>query len=106
MLHEMTTGVVCYDGVSDAMFSQLPCRKPGTLVQGTCFIDPDMHIDPLVKGRVDGSGCRAVFYARQPAGIAMRKDMNRIAVFSLADGFDQSQTCFTNLAAVLALPVP
>jgi len=82
----MTTGVIRHDGVFDAVLAQLPCREPGTLIQGTCFVNPDMHVDPFIKRRIDGRGGRAVFNAGQPAGIAMGKDMNGVSLFLLADG--------------------
>ena len=52
-------------------------RQAGALVQWPGFIHPDMDIHPLVIGRVDRGGGRAIGDGGQPAGVAVGQDVER-----------------------------
>ena len=84
MLHQMAAGIVGDDGVLDAVFTQLPGCQPGSLIKRSGFIDPDVDINAVIKGGIDGCGSRAVFNAGQPSGIAVREHIDGLATFAAA----------------------
>src|SRR5882672_10467293 len=72
----MPAGIVGNDRMRDAVLPQFPGGEAGALVARPGFVDPDMEGDALVMGAVDRRERRAPIDRRQPAGIAMGKDLD------------------------------
>jgi hypothetical protein len=77
MLHQVTAGVVDDDRVVDPLLSEFERGQGGALVSRTRLVHPDMHGDAALLGNVDRGQGRSPVHRRQPAGIAVREDIDR-----------------------------
>ena len=97
MLHQVAACVVRDQGMCHPFFRKFPGSKFSALEPGPGFIDPDMDIDTLPVGGIDGCGGGTVVHKGEPSGVAVGEDVYRLTVFLCGDFFD-------NLKAVLPEP--
>ena len=79
MLHQMAAGIVDDDRMGDAVLAEFPCRQRSALVARPRLVDPDMHGNAGIMRLVDGRGGGAPVDGREPAGIAMGENIDRLA---------------------------
>ena len=94
-LHVMAAGIVGDDGVLHAVTAELERGQRCTLIARTRLVHPHMQWDARIMRHIKRRQRRAPIDAGEPAGIAMREHIERLAVL-LRGGFAQ------NLQAVLA----
>ena len=75
-LHQMAAGIVDDDRVRDAVLAEFPGGQAGALVARPGLVDPDMDRDAVVMGAVDRRERGAPIDRGEPAGIAMRQDLD------------------------------
>ncbi len=75
----MAAGIVGDVGVGNAVAAQFPGGE-GTLVARAGFIHPDMDRNAGVMGLVHRARRRAPVHGRNPAGVAMGQDADRLSV--------------------------
>ena len=91
MLHEMAADIVGDDGMGDAVVLQLPGGERGALVARPRLVDPDMDRQAALEGEIDRRRGGAPIHGREPAGIAMGQDLDRLALAPCRRGLDQRQ---------------
>ncbi len=84
--------------------AQLERRKRGTLIARTRLIYPHVHCDSRVVGHVDRGQRRSPIHARQPARIAMRKDVDG-ATARLSQLANDLEAVHSNRATLLHIRV-
>jgi hypothetical protein len=62
-----------------AVFLQLPRRQCCTLIPRPRLSNPHVHVDTPVVSKVDGRRGRAIVHKCEPARVAMRQDVDRLA---------------------------
>src|SRR5215469_11980644 len=83
----------------DAVLAQFPGGEAGALIARPGLVDPDMNGNALVMRAIDGSKGRAPVDSREPAGIAMRQDVDpRRTAFAPPSLGDQSATVLADRA--------
>ena len=89
----MPPGVIGDDAVVDFLLPQFPSRQARALIARTRFVHPDVDRYACPLGGIDGRQGRPVINRRQPAGIAMREDIDRLVRRGLAvmGDLDQAQ---------------
>ena len=78
-LHQMAAGVIDDDRMGDTVLAEFPRRQCSALVARPRLVDPDMHGDAGIMRLVDGRGGGAPVDGREPAGIAMGENIDRLA---------------------------
>ena len=80
VLHQVPAGIVADDGVRHAVLAQLPRGECRTLVARTGLVHPDVQVEPGIMSGVDRRQRGAPIDGREPAGVAMREDVEALAV--------------------------
>ncbi len=88
MLHEMAAGVVGDHGMRNAFGLQFESGQARALIARPGFIHPDVKIDARAHGLVDRRKRRAPVDGREPAGVAMREDVEPAAGVSRGKTLD------------------
>src|SRR5205085_11744163 len=70
-------GIVGDHGVADPVLPELPGRQRSALVARPRLVDPHMERDTLVVRNVDWRQSSAEVDGGQPAGVAVRKHLDR-----------------------------
>ena len=96
--HQMPAGIVGDHGVRHAVLEQLPGGEAGALVARARLVDPDMEGNALVTRAVDRRQRGAPIDRRQPAGVAMRQNLDRAAAFAALRRGDQIDTVVADRA--------
>ena len=90
MLHQVAAGVIDDDGVRYTVPAKLEGRERGALIARARFIDPNVDFDAFVVRLIDRRCRGAPVDAGDPAGVAMRQDIDRYAGLLFGrDGLDQ-----------------
>ena len=79
MLHQMAAGIVDDQRVRHAVAGHLPGGELGALVARARLVDIDVDRNAGLGGEIDRRGGGAVVDRRQPAGIAVGEDVDRLA---------------------------
>ena len=97
MLHEVTAGIINNHMMRHAVLAQLPGGQKRTLVARPGFIDPDMDVQPGIKGLVNRRRGSAPINRGEPTGIAMGQNIDRLVSALLRrNRADQFQSMITN----------
>ena len=80
-LHQVAAGVVDDERMGRAMVDEFPGGERGALVARARFVDIDVDRKALLHGAIDRGGGGAVIDRREPAGVAMGEDVDRLAGF-------------------------
>ena len=78
-LHQMAAGIVDDQRVRHAVAGHLPGGELGTLVARPRLVDIDVDRNAGFRRQIDRRGRGAVVDGRQPAGVAVGQDVDRLA---------------------------
>src|SRR3977135_1416171 len=99
----MAAGVVRDDGVRHAVLAEFPRRELRSLAARPRFVHPDVDRNSGVVRGVDRRGGRTVIDEGEPAGVAMREDVDRGAAFFLAQAADQLEAVLADAPAIFRI---
>src|ERR1700730_3963040 len=77
----MAAGIVRNHGLPHAAMRRLPGRERSALVTRTGLVDPDMDLQAAVVRQINRRGGRSPVDRGEPAGIAVREDVDRLIRF-------------------------
>ncbi len=90
VLHEVATDVIGNNGMRNPVTPELPCRQARPLIARTGFVDPNMNRQTVIEGLVNGGKRGSPVDRRQPTGIAVGQQVDRLAAaFPFPDIDDQ-----------------
>lgn len=103
--HQQAAGIVGDDRVRDAVVAKLERGEQRPLVARPRLVDPDVHRDARVMGKIDRRGRGSIVHRRQPAGVAMGEDLHRPIGISRVEIAQQAQAVRADRAAQLGILV-
>src|SRR3989338_6199452 len=95
----MSACIVRDHRMGNSMLQKFPCGQACALISRPRFIYPHMNLNSFIEGFIYRSCGGAPINAGEPAGIAVRKNIDGLIFLLARDSFDQCEAVFTYFLA-------